>query len=274
MNGYWICDEGRYGYKSVDDLRVPKPSLLSDGKAGAMAWEDAFKLAAGELSELCRTRGHQGLAVVLSGSLSNEDIYAARELFVERLKAGHILLQPGPDQLGEEDGLLRRKERVPNLRGAQALGFGTAIRESSLDEIRKGLLSGDIWGVYAVDRDPQTVLGDGIREALLALPFSLHQTANSNAFTQSARWVLPSCSYAEEDATFVNFEGRAQRVRRALRPFGESKPDWEIFAGLLRALGSAFEHEDAASVFGALSSKEPSFRGLMFDLPPNGEPLR
>ncbi|MBI5242927.1 MAG: (2Fe-2S)-binding protein [Elusimicrobia bacterium] len=273
VNGYWICDEGRYGCKSIDSpSRLKAPSLLKDGKVGAISWEDATKLVSAELAELCRAKGPQGLAVILSGTLSNEDLFAAKRLFIERLKAGHVLLRPGPDQLGEEDGLLRRKEKVPNLRGAQALGFGTAIRESSWEKILAGLTSGEIWGLYVVDRDPLAVWGAEAGEALLGLPFTLHQAANANRFTRAARWVLPSTSYAEEDATFTNFQGRTQRARKAVAPLGEARPDWRIFGGLLAALGAEFPYGSARSVFEALAGERSDLVGLDFELAPDGEP--
>jgi len=215
--------------------------------------------------------------VVLSGTLSNEDAFAAKKLFLERLQAGHVLLRPGPDQLGEEDGLLRRKEKVPNLAGAQALGFGKLVGESSWDAIKAGILSGRIWGLYVVDRDPLALWGEGMRRALAGLPFTLHQAVNASAFTQLARWALPSCSYSEEDATFTNFQGRVQRARAALAPLGEARPDWRIFFDLLAAAGEQPARErygSARAVFEALALEAPAFAGMDFDLPEDGELLR
>jgi formate dehydrogenase major subunit len=48
---------------------------------------------------------------------------------------------------------------------------------------------------------------------------------------------LPACSSFEKDGTFMNAERRIQRVRQALPPIGESKPDWQIICDLARAMG-------------------------------------
>ena len=48
---------------------------------------------------------------------------------------------------------------------------------------------------------------------------------------------LPACSSFERDGTFMNSERRVQRVRKALEPTGNSKPDWEIICGLAAAMG-------------------------------------
>ena len=48
---------------------------------------------------------------------------------------------------------------------------------------------------------------------------------------------LPCTSSFEKDGTFMNSERRVQRVRKAIRPIGNSKPDWEIICTLARAMG-------------------------------------
>jgi formate dehydrogenase major subunit len=59
--------------------------------------------------------------------------------------------------------------------------------------------------------------------------------------TQTAREYgsvfLPACSSFEKEGTFMNAERRIQRVRAALRPAGESKPDWQILCDVARAMG-------------------------------------
>jgi formate dehydrogenase major subunit len=49
---------------------------------------------------------------------------------------------------------------------------------------------------------------------------------------------LPACSSFEKEGTFMNAERRIQRVRSALRPVGESKPDWQIVAEVARTMGA------------------------------------
>jgi formate dehydrogenase major subunit len=48
---------------------------------------------------------------------------------------------------------------------------------------------------------------------------------------------LPACSSFEKDGTFMNAERRIQRVRQALQPAGDSKPDWQIICELARVMG-------------------------------------
>jgi formate dehydrogenase major subunit len=50
---------------------------------------------------------------------------------------------------------------------------------------------------------------------------------------------LPAASAFEKDGTFMNSERRIQRVRAAVAPPGDAKPDWEIVVLLAAALGRA-----------------------------------
>lgn len=266
VNGYWMCDEGRYGYHSVDaDTRLSAASLLESGGLARVSWEAALPRISAELEGLAARRGPEGLAVLLSASLSNEDLYAARLLFAEKLKAGWILVTPGPDQLGEEDELLRRREKVANLRGARALGFGSRVKEASPKELAQALKDGRLWGLYAAGRDPLAVLGAGSREPLSRLEFTAFHGANANLFTDVARWVLPASAWAEDEGTLANFEGQVQRFSAALSPLGDARPEWSVWGAMLEAGGGRFPHQDASGVFAALCAAEPEFAGLSWD---------
>jgi len=48
---------------------------------------------------------------------------------------------------------------------------------------------------------------------------------------------LPACSSFEKDGTFMNAERRVQRVRKAMKPLGESLADWEPLCLVARAMG-------------------------------------
>jgi anaerobic selenocysteine-containing dehydrogenase len=40
--------------------------------------------------------------------------------------------------------------------------------------------------------------------------------------------------FAEKDGTFTSMERRVQRVRKAISPVGDSRPDWKILCDLSR----------------------------------------
>ena len=67
-------------------------------------------------------------------------------------------------------------------------------------------------------------------EFLVVQDIFLHETA------EIADVVLPATSFAEKDGTFTNSERRVQRVRKAVEPIGESRPDWDILCDLAQRM--------------------------------------
>ena len=106
------------------------------------------------------------------------------------------------------------------------------------------------------------------REGLLSqLDFLVVQELFENETTAAADVVLPAASYAEQDGTFTNNDGFVQRVRQAIPPLHQSKPDWMITAQLAKELGLDFGYEMSASaVFREIGEKVPPFSGMRYPL--------
>jgi NADH-quinone oxidoreductase subunit G len=231
VNGYWICDEGRYGYLGLDTDRLGRVLALKP-QPRELAWEAALDEIAAALERGVRGKGSEGLAVVASGALSNEDWGGLQSLFVSALGAGRFLFTPEPDQVGEEDALLRKREKVPNLEGGEARGFGTTIRSATFESLAADIEAGLVWGLYVVDRDPVKVWGERAPGLLERLDVVVYQGPWKGATGDLADFRLPATAYVEEEGHFTNFEGRVQAYRKALEPLGEAQPDWWIFRRL------------------------------------------
>jgi formate dehydrogenase alpha subunit len=84
---------------------------------------------------------------------------------------------------------------------------------------------------------------------------------------------LPATSWAEKEGTFTNTDRRVQRVRQALAPLGQSRPDWEIICDLARRIerrlerpNSAFwEYKQPAEILAELGSVSPEYAGVSYD---------
>ena len=71
---------------------------------------------------------------------------------------------------------------------------------------------------------------------------------------------------SEADGTYVNFEGRAQRVRRCHLPLGEARPGWRIAADVAAAAGAPLPAwADADDVLRTLASGVKEFEGVTVD---------
>lgn len=77
--------------------------------------------------------------------------------------------------------------------------------------------------------------------------------------------VFPAASFAEVDGTFTNNAGNVQRVRKAIEPVHQSKPDWMITALIAREMGVDIAADLSASgIFRALADAVPSYEGLRY----------
>ena len=85
--------------------------------------------------------------------------------------------------------------------------------------------------------------------------------------------VLPATAWGESDGVFSNTERRVQRVRAAVPPQGQAKPDWWIVSELAKRCGIAgFDHfASAKDVFNELCSVSTTYQGLDWDRIEKGE---
>ena len=75
--------------------------------------------------------------------------------------------------------------------------------------------------------------------ALQNLDFLVVQEIFLSETAKLAHVVLPAAGFAADDGTFTNTERRVQRIRRAVAPPGDAKPDWEITSLIARKMGAA-----------------------------------
>jgi len=98
-----------------------------------------------------------------------------------------------------------------------------------------------------------------ITEILASLDFLVVQDMFLTETAKLANVVLPAASFAEKDGTFTNFEGRVQRVQKAIAPLGESLPDWEIVARLADKMGYPLPFSYLQDVMNEIEELVPSY---------------
>jgi ferredoxin-nitrate reductase len=118
---------------------------------------------------------------------------------------------------------------------------------------------GRVKAIWIVATNPAVSMPDSgrVRTALERAELVVVQDAYHPTETSAlAHAVLPAAAWPEKDGAMTNSERRVGLVRRALAPPGEARSDWEIFAGLARALGHGehFAWPDAAAVFDEFAS--------------------
>ncbi len=263
VNDWWICDSGRYGYHSIDQNRILTP-LVREGTAAAKEsnWKDALKQACVSFQNLMAQNKEQ-IAILLSPMMTNEEIYLAHKLFVETLQLSRVLLL-GVHPNGDQDDLLIRSDKHPNRMGAEWLGLieGKEVTQKLVSEIEKGLIQ----GLFLFGQDIVSQFqSERLNGALNQMRLSLFIGSNYNQTVSSARMILPGASYAEKDGTFTNFEGRVQRIRKALFPLGESRSELEIIQSFAAQLGLDLPSQTSEDIFLELAGSVPKFRGMTYD---------
>jgi assimilatory nitrate reductase catalytic subunit len=104
-------------------------------------------------------------------------------------------------------------------------------------EMFEAIGSGEIKAVWIACTNPAQSMPDvsAVRKALERAELVVVQEAYRDAETCAyADVLLPAASWAEKEGTVTNSERRISRVRAAVAPPGEARPDWEIAVDFAR----------------------------------------
>jgi predicted molibdopterin-dependent oxidoreductase YjgC len=117
-----------------------------------------------------------------------------------------------------------------------------------ITELVDAVMAGAVRAWFVMGEDPLTSEPNlsHARHALEKLDLLVCQDIFLNTTGEMADVILPSVSFAEKDGTFTNSDRRIQRVRRALAPVGDSRPDWVILCDLARRLERRLGHSESA----------------------------
>ena len=110
------------------------------------------------------------------------------------------------------------------------------------------------------------------RHMMEQLEFLVAQDLFINESGAYADVFLPAASWAEKEGTFTNTDRRVQRVRKALEPRGQSRPDWEIICGLAeriekrlgRAQTAFWAYQSPAEVLEEMGRVVPEYAGVKY----------
>jgi formate dehydrogenase alpha subunit len=160
---------------------------------------------------------------------------------------------------------------VPELQAKFEKAWGCELSDVvglTHTEIVDAIDEGKITALYMVGENP--VLSEAnanhVHAAFAKLDFLVCQDLFLTESAQYADVVLPAASFAEKDGTFTNTERRVQRVRRAIQPVGEAKPDWWIVCQIARRMGATgFDFDDPSKVMDEIAALTPIYGGISYD---------
>jgi NADH-quinone oxidoreductase subunit G len=262
VNGYWMCDIGRFDYRWIEgDERLQRPLLRSEG--GTLEPTD-WTGALSKLSDRVSAAGGQAaLRFLVSAHASLEELY-----LIGRLGGAFGLPESGVAiswRRREKPQPPNVKFRIspidaPNVNGARDLGFpvkATDAGEADIAAFRADVEQGRVQSLYVFDPGPDGYMGDmsWVIEARRSgkLPLLVVQGVLMTALAQAADVVLPGAAWVEKDGAYVNGQGRLQAAARAINPPGDAQEDWQVFVNVGLALGAGISYTSSAAVRGELA---------------------
>jgi formate dehydrogenase alpha subunit len=137
----------------------------------------------------------------------------------------------------------------------------------TIPEMMDRLIDGSVKGMFilgenSVQSDPDT---HHITHALESAEFLVVEDIFLSETAELADVVLPAACWAEKEGTFTNSERKVQRVRKAVEPPGEARPDWAILSEIGSRLGLNMEYGSASEVFEEMASLTPNYGGISHD---------
>ena len=269
VNGYWMCDIGRFDYHWIEgDERLRRPMLRNGAALEASTWHDVQPRLRDRL-QAAGTTGTSAVQFLVSAHASVEELFVLKQLLNgvlgnEGMAATTVTWTSSDKHQPAGAKLKVSKANAPNINGARDLGFEVGAGNDGtpdLSRLRAAVESGAVKAVYVIDPGPDGSLGD-ISWLIAArqsgtLPLLVVQGVLMTELAAAADIVLPGAAYVEKDAMYVNDQGRIQAASMALAPPGDALDDWRILVNLGRSLGLSLPFDSAEDVRRALAAAMP-----------------
>jgi NADH-quinone oxidoreductase subunit G len=256
VNGYWMCDIGRFDFAWVESSRrLLQPHVRAGAAFDAAPWSDAL---AAVINAIDAAGGPGGVRFLVSAHASLEELFVVR----------HLAGQAGGVTIGwrhrEKPQPAKTKFRIPaadapNVRGARDLGFavGDPSAPADVSALKTAVESGQVKVLYVFDPGPDGSLGetDWIVAARQAgrLQALVVQGVLHTPLADAADVLLPGSAFVEKDAAYTNMTGHVQGASRAITPPGDAGEDWQILMKLAPAFGSPVSYASAAAIRSAIA---------------------
>ena len=260
VNGFWMCDIGRFQYEWVESTdRLRKPLVRrQDGIQAVVTWKEAL-YAVRDLLNAAGRRDATSVRLLASAHASLEELFLLRRLAQELKGEGalehvHVTWRESDKGQPVDTKFPVPLTDAPNVAGARALSLavGADGRTPELAELRSAMDQRTVSVLYVFDPGPAGSLGDAdwIVEARRSglLNALVYQGVLNTELARVADVVLPGAAWVEKDACYVNNQGRVQGASKVLNPPGEAVEDWQILTSVAVALGLTLSYTSSQQV--------------------------
>ena len=282
VNGYWMCDIGRFDFHWIEsESRLRQPLVRDEaGTQKAVSWQEL----ATALGDRLAGKAMGGVRFLLSAHASHEELFLFTRLAeglpgisgtAPSMDRAHTepdvptisvswRVQPKPQPANTTFHV--PAEDAPNVRGAQLFGLTTASGEITPDvsALRAAVDAGQVDTLYVFDPGPEGSMGDvsWVVEARRSgkLPLLVVQGILLTELAQEADFLLPGASFVEKEASYSNGQGRLQGTARVIPPPGEATDDWQIVVHLSATFGVTLDYASPAQVRAEIVTRFPHVR--------------
>jgi NADH-quinone oxidoreductase subunit G len=217
INKWWMCDEGRYGYKH---LHSPERLVEPRAFGKSIEWSQVPSELRKRLEAAC-TSGR--LAAVVSPNLTVEEAYLLCKL--ARTFDSDAVLALGPVPIVGEDESFPGKftihaEKCPNRKGVEeVLAHFCDGQIKTFDELLEELPVGKIKAAWVSGGYPCGDWCDAeAAEKFTELELLVVQDMFASPIWNAATYQLPGAGFAERAGSYVNYAHRLQSFTWAIRP--------------------------------------------------------
>jgi len=160
-----------------------------------------------------------------------------------------------------------QRVNIPENKAKFESAWGVTLSETpglTVTEMVDAAEQDKIKAMYIIGENP--MLSDPhinhVKQALQKLEFLVVQDIFPSETAVLADVILPAAAFAEKDGTYTNTERRVQKLRKAVDPPGEAKPDWQIVSELAEKMGRPFGYKNMAEIMEEIASLTPTYGGI------------
>jgi len=136
-----------------------------------------------------------------------------------------------------------------------------------IPDMIEGLASGAVKSLYVFGENIANTEPDihHVEKCLQSAEFLVCNDIFATETTKFAHVVFPATAWSEDDGTFTNSERRVSRVRKAVSPPGEARPNWWVFKEIAKRMGKTWESASGREIWdNELAELCPIFHGIRF----------
>jgi NADH-quinone oxidoreductase subunit G len=229
VNDWWMCDEGRFGFKYVGDpKRLTRPIIRRGLAESRLDWTDVPEILRFRFEEHVRENGGASVVGVFSPFMANEEAWLLATFLRDVAPGASLIMGPVPEvgvddtypagAIGKDVRFTISKEKCPNRQGIERLlqEFGDARLDYA--DFKQQLSTGVFSAAWMVGGYPQGWSDKELAKGVEKLSLLVVQDLFASDLSGQATVVLPSCTWVEREGSFVNGQGLTQSFDRAIDP--------------------------------------------------------